>query len=55
MPTLADRLRSGPLWWIGLGLAFMTGTGGKVSAQARPSELRKVHALLVIDTLSGLG
>ena len=55
MPTTADRRRSGPLRSIGLGLVLLTGTGGEVLAQPRPPELRKVHALLVVDTLSGLG
>ena len=31
------------------------GHGGRSLAQSRPPELRKVHALLVVDTLSGLG
>jgi Caspase domain len=53
---------TGPVWPLfcgktgsGLILMLLLGVGGAARGQSHPSELRKLHALLVIDTLSGLG
>jgi hypothetical protein len=39
----------------GASFAFLLGSGMVALAKAEPAELRKLHALLVVDTLSGLG
>jgi len=55
MPTTNGRRRLQPRGWIGHGVVLTLLLGRVAGAQSHPSELRKVHALLVIDTLSGLG
>ncbi len=51
----------GPSRWARLGLGFRSGLllaatlVGRVEGSPPPPELRTVHALLVVDTLSGLG
>jgi len=55
MPTTAGLRRFQPSGWIALGLLVTLGWCGGAAAQTPPPELRKVHALLVIDTLSDLG
>ena len=51
----------GPSRWASLGLGFRSGLllaaalVGRVEGSPPPPELRTVHALLVVDTLSGLG
>ena len=55
MPTIAGLRLFQPLTWLGPGLVLTIISGVGADAQTHPPELRKVHALLVVDTLSGLG
>src|SRR5262245_30452669 len=55
MPTPTGARRYQRRGWIGAALALSFGLSGVAAGQSRHPELRRLHALLVIDTRSGLG
>jgi hypothetical protein len=55
MPVLTGREESPLVVWIAVALVVWPGARCALAAQSHAPELRKVHALLVVDTRSGLG